>query len=1165
MGKYNVKALELQKNSADYHGVNNYILSPNVVKRDVHANKKNTVSFFVNAFSPYAKDIDLHDFLMKKKYVNLASLTKQHEYYSSLPELTSFQADTYDILSELLQITKKLFPSQTHVNAITYLNIIRLHPKYSILKRLLPSVTVSAQYDKRRRQSDLKRLTGLICLDFDFHSEKQTNDFLNECSKGKFKDFFLYVGVSASGKGVYGIVKISEPNKHLEHFLGLQQFFQSHGITIDAACKDESRLRFYSDGAIHNPNAKTFTDKLKNVVTQSSNSLNKGFKWLEDLPTLPVTNDSDTIDHFNHIITSIKDLNFDENVYPLAFKIGMLSASYGLSFDFVVQQTLVLFSGSQKVKNDREKYTIEYITKGVNDGFNAYPKQHNKRRINLTFFTPKQSFTFHKYITETKNINELSKSLLSSKKTFLSSNTGSGKTTFIRAEFAPFIQQNDKDSIVIVLTPLQELTKELAHTFEGYTCICGGAAYERAKTIDISTVKTVLCTFKQAATLLSRLKEINKLRNCYVLIDEIHELILSHYQKIGDLQLFLDDCKHVVGFTGTPIIPLNHLGFEGIKGVQKEIVKKVIKSNYSKTPFEACVLDVSEWLDLDAKNKALIFIDNTKKVESITKTLNVKGYNSHAIHSKKIKLHIEKDGILEHINKYNEIPENIKALVTTRKMSLGKSINTKNVKIFYITPKQRDSVNFIQSVHRLRGYQKIQINAYTPLQKRVVMYHKLKQFGCNLNWDTNKNDNYNNTALRYYQDTFFSDGASKIEYIKDCFDKGNYDYQTLTPEVKNFDKVKFDKDLDKLNEKVRILNKRYEFEKELSKEVDGIEELFNRNLPDTLPKNAIEQCISFSDDVGYYVDECKLWAMQHQKMCNTITNEQFYNEIKTYDGIEIIQDIHHQKECETYQKVTEELKIKDEDNLNVISTLFSTHYEFLLLWIENNTQDEKLKKQCLQFGELVNYFSGETEDVKEAYREFCAEYELTLIEAFKDVETAVKRTFELLKFHSDKLNHSQASQLVFEHWSNRKWGLFKKRLHKLLCQAPEQKEHLKELSNHKTRTVTGYDKKLIKAIEQHFKDKGDRTTTIKELLPIVKSVKHGRNRYKYPFTPTNLVPYLHSYYEISHQKSRVKKQANLSKKSATFFTPKMLHKTVNILYFSDLLKYNEYVPVIARK
>ena len=69
------------------------------------------------------------------------------------------------------------------------------------------------------------------------------------------------MGRSCSGEGLFGIVPIKDPEKHLGHFLALEKDLAGRGIVIDKSGKDITRLRFYSydPDAYYNIRAETYT------------------------------------------------------------------------------------------------------------------------------------------------------------------------------------------------------------------------------------------------------------------------------------------------------------------------------------------------------------------------------------------------------------------------------------------------------------------------------------------------------------------------------------------------------------------------------------------------------------------------------------------------------------------------------------------------------------------------------------------------------------------------------------------------------------------------------------------------------------------------------------------------------------------------------------------
>jgi len=120
--------------------------------------------------------------------------------------------------------------------------------KRRLMKSLLPAITPSGTFS-HRRNSGLVQYSGLICLDIDQKDNPLISDF--SAIKGTLVDFegLTYCALSASGSGLFMLVKVAYPEKHLEHFYSLERDFKERGLTVDTACKDVARLR----GATYDP------------------------------------------------------------------------------------------------------------------------------------------------------------------------------------------------------------------------------------------------------------------------------------------------------------------------------------------------------------------------------------------------------------------------------------------------------------------------------------------------------------------------------------------------------------------------------------------------------------------------------------------------------------------------------------------------------------------------------------------------------------------------------------------------------------------------------------------------------------------------------------------------------------------------------------------------
>lgn len=123
----------------------------------------------------------------------------------------------------------------------------------------IPYVTISGAFGDRNNNGLLQH-SGLISMDLDNLTD------VNEVKSRICCDPYVYACfVSISGTGLCVLFKIN-PEKHLESFLGLQQYiFENYGEPVDILCKDVSRPRYVSwdPGLYMNPQSDKFTKYLK--------------------------------------------------------------------------------------------------------------------------------------------------------------------------------------------------------------------------------------------------------------------------------------------------------------------------------------------------------------------------------------------------------------------------------------------------------------------------------------------------------------------------------------------------------------------------------------------------------------------------------------------------------------------------------------------------------------------------------------------------------------------------------------------------------------------------------------------------------------------------------------------------------------------------------------
>jgi len=109
-------------------------------------------------------------------------------------------------------------------------------------KTNLMALTPSGVF-KVRNAKGLLEHSGLICIDVDAKDQVCNLDI----EQLKEDDYIHCLHDSVSGNGGYAIYIRIDGNKHLEAFLGIEEYlFINYSIVIDKACKDVSRLRFVS-------------------------------------------------------------------------------------------------------------------------------------------------------------------------------------------------------------------------------------------------------------------------------------------------------------------------------------------------------------------------------------------------------------------------------------------------------------------------------------------------------------------------------------------------------------------------------------------------------------------------------------------------------------------------------------------------------------------------------------------------------------------------------------------------------------------------------------------------------------------------------------------------------------------------------------------------------
>lgn len=152
---------------------------------------------------------------------------------------------------ELLYITKLRFLGDKHPRRITFEHYLReTEEKVEEIKAVrkgkaektdLPAIIPAGIFRGGYQYENLKRTTGFASFDIDKPEDM-------EATKAVLRglNWVYFFAESASGKGIWGLVKFKSPSQYVFHYGALLKEFEKHGIQIDPTGANINRLRFYS-------------------------------------------------------------------------------------------------------------------------------------------------------------------------------------------------------------------------------------------------------------------------------------------------------------------------------------------------------------------------------------------------------------------------------------------------------------------------------------------------------------------------------------------------------------------------------------------------------------------------------------------------------------------------------------------------------------------------------------------------------------------------------------------------------------------------------------------------------------------------------------------------------------------------------------------------------
>lgn len=145
-------------------------------------------------------------------------------------------------LREFLELGRDYLPDLNRIRSTT-----DKKERAFLKKKLLPAGCISCNIKTRSssvpKEEKIKAYNSLIVLDFDNLDDVEAAK--RELSKWPC---FWYLGLSASGQGLFGIVPVATDDwhEHRRYYSALEKEMKLLGYEVDESCRDEARLRFIS-------------------------------------------------------------------------------------------------------------------------------------------------------------------------------------------------------------------------------------------------------------------------------------------------------------------------------------------------------------------------------------------------------------------------------------------------------------------------------------------------------------------------------------------------------------------------------------------------------------------------------------------------------------------------------------------------------------------------------------------------------------------------------------------------------------------------------------------------------------------------------------------------------------------------------------------------------
>lgn len=266
------------------------------------------------------------------------------------------------------------------------LNNIRTAKDVNQLKALkagLWMITPSALMEGGRSSGHIVKHTGLMQFDIDHIDGKVTEyfDFIKQIP------YVAYLGLSASGNGLWGLIKIAHPEKHAQHFDALVKAFADTGIKLDTAPRAVNSARYLAYDRNHYINSDALVwDKVIEPVKHAKKPLkskvdDNADDTIEGKELIQWFNDNCTAEFIDEILT-----NFGFNFHSMKGKKYRYTrpdkeTRAGLSVDYD-EDLRTLYSFSENVpmlsnwKTEAGGWSCSPLTALMIYGCGGYNKNH---------------------------------------------------------------------------------------------------------------------------------------------------------------------------------------------------------------------------------------------------------------------------------------------------------------------------------------------------------------------------------------------------------------------------------------------------------------------------------------------------------------------------------------------------------------------------------------------------------------------------------------------------------------------------------------------------------------------------------------------------------------------------------------------------------------------